>query len=209
MDEKINEYLEYAKKVGDRRKLYKNVSERYGIRRAVYPGSHVDITPSLYIPDVTYIDTFKGSVKFFREIASIHKYISIHKNYTEECKITFIGRNYEERLDIPKAEMIISQYAGFVGHATKRYLKDNGILLCNDSHGDATLAYFDDDYEFIGVVNSNYEIVETGLNKYFNFAKPAEIDINKVRNTMKGPKYKYRPGNYLFKLKPRSPINDL
>lgn len=52
-------------------------------------------------------------------------------------------------------DLIISQYAGFVGQATKVYLKKGGILLCNDSHGDATLAYCDSDYEFVGVINLN------------------------------------------------------
>ncbi len=41
---------------------------------------------------------------------------------------------------IEPVDLIISQYAGFVGQETKRYLKEGGILLCNDSHGDATLA---------------------------------------------------------------------
>jgi hypothetical protein len=32
-----------------------------------------------------------------------------------------------------------------VAQATKQFLKVGGILLCNDSHGDATLVRFDED----------------------------------------------------------------
>jgi hypothetical protein len=36
--------------------------------------------------------------------------------------------------------------------ATKQFLKLGGIILCNGSHGDATLARFDEDFKFIGIV---------------------------------------------------------
>jgi len=62
-------------------------------------------------------------------------------------------------LEIDPVDLIISQYAGFVGQATKKYLKTGGILLCNDSHGDATLARFDHDFEFIGVMGMDNKII--------------------------------------------------
>jgi hypothetical protein len=36
-------------------------------------------------------------------------------------------------LDVEPVDLIISQYAGFVGQATKKYLNTGGILLCNDN----------------------------------------------------------------------------
>lgn len=39
--------------------------------------------------------------------------------------------------------------------------------MCNDSHGDATLARFDEDFEFIGVIGKNNKIIDTKLDDYF------------------------------------------
>jgi len=190
-----------ASKIGDRQELYRLVAEEYNIKSALYPGSHIDISASLVISDVTYIDNFKGAIKFFNNLDNIKQYINKNKVYTEEANITFYGKDYTYPLDIKKVDLIISQYAGFVGQASKKYLKTSGILLCNDSHGDATLAYLDSDYELIGVIDSNLRIESNNLDKYFKFKKEKPIDINKVYTLMKGPKYAYQPSNYIFKIK--------
>lgn len=98
-------------------------------------------------------------------------------------------------------DLIISQYGGFVGQATKSYLKKGGILLCNDSHGDATLAYCDEDYAFIGIVDSQNQISRTNLDYYFKLPKEKAIDSDIVKNKMKGLKYKKTANNYLFEKK--------
>ncbi len=60
MNNHINQYLDYIQKIGDRKDLYKLVANKFKVTRALYPGSHIDISPSLVIPDVTYIDNYKG-----------------------------------------------------------------------------------------------------------------------------------------------------
>lgn len=194
----IQEYKEYTKKVGNRKNLYKVVVEEYEIQSAVYPGSHIDITPSLLIPKVTYIDNFKGAIKFFKNKNDIENYLEENKKYSTSCEIDFIGQDYREDLNLKKVDLIISQYAGFVGQDTKEYLKKGGILLCNDSHGDATLAYEDPDYEFIGIIQSGNKIQKSKLRNYFKLPKDREIDIKKVKAEMKGPKYKKKAQNYFF-----------
>ncbi len=195
----IEEYENYANKIGDRRDLYRSVMKRYSVKAALYPGSHIDIAPSLVIEDVTYVDKFKGASKFFKQIEVIQSYIETNKEYIESPKIKYIDIDYSKLTLNYKVDLIISQYAGFVGQETKKYLKDGGILLCNDSHGDATLAYTDDEYEFIGVAEPDGNIKTVDLDAYFKFAKNKSIDVNKVRETMKGPKYKKTVANYLFK----------
>jgi hypothetical protein len=101
-------------------------------------------------------------------------------------------------LDLEPVDLIVSQYAGFVGQATKKYLKTGGILLCNDSHVDATLSYFDDDFEFVGVIVNN-RIIDTNLENYFTMPKGKDIDLIKVKEKMKGPKYVSSVENYLFR----------
>jgi hypothetical protein len=197
----LKEFKEYKSKIGDRISIYSLVAKKYNIKRALYPGSHIDISPSMVIPEVTYVDNFKGAIKFFEDIRDIEKYVNRNKEYQEMCNIIFIGTDYNNELNINKVDIIISQYAGFVGQATKRYLKEDGILLCNDSHGDATLAYLDEDYILVGVFDQHNNISTKQLEKYFVFKNGRQIDENKVRSTMKGPKYEIQATNYIFKLK--------
>lgn len=197
----VQQFIEYKDKTGDRKALYKSVAMEFSIKSAVYPGSFIDISPSLVIPSMTYIDNFKGAVKFFNSIDSIKEYVEENKEYEEPSRINFIGGDYTEHLEIDESDLIISQYAGFVGEATKYLLKKGGILLCNDSHGDATLAYLDDGFEFIGIVNSKNIIERTNLDRYFTLPGGKSVDIGKVRLKMKGPKYSLNAGNYLFRKK--------
>ncbi|MDY0318256.1 MAG: hypothetical protein RBQ64_06785, partial [Candidatus Izemoplasmatales bacterium] len=129
----------------------------------------------------------------------INNYLVNKKIYSEKPDFEFIYDDYYSQLKIEPVDMIISQFAGFVGQATKEYLKKNGILLANDSHGDATLAYMDDDFDFIGVVLEDDEITKTNLSKYFTFKRKNNIDIDKVIKTMKGPKYQIQAKSYIFR----------
>lgn len=195
----IKEYSEYANKIGDRKSLYKTVTQEYNIKIAAYPGSHIDIAPSLIIPRVTYIDNFKGAIKFFKDIVKIKEYIDKNKEYKEESEIEFIGQDYRNPLMVKKVDLLISQYAGFVGQDTKEILKVGGILLANDSHGDASLAYLDEDFEFIGVINERNEIKYTDLSKYFILPRKKHVKSEQVKEKMKGLNYKLKADNYLFR----------
>lgn len=139
----IETYQDYANKIGNRIPLYQAVAKEFAIKTALYPGSHIDIAPSMLIPKVTYVDNFKGAISFFKDKAAIKEYIEGNKQYNDPCEIDFLGQDYAQALAIEQVDLIISQYAGFVGQQTKGLLKIGGILLCNDSHGDATLARFD------------------------------------------------------------------
>lgn len=198
-DKIIETYEDYSNKIGDRKSLYKEVVKEYNIKSAVYPGSHIDIAPSMVIPKVIYIDNFKGAIKFFKEIDKIEDYINAKKEYSEKCYLSFIAEDYREEINIDKVDLIISQFAGFVGQDTKEHLKIGGILLANDSHGDATLAYKDDDFELIAIAKNNHKIVTKDLDKYFKLAKDKVIDTALVKRTMKGLKYTLRADNYIFR----------
>ncbi|WP_143103183.1 hypothetical protein [Halolactibacillus miurensis] len=175
------------------------VAKKYSITSALYPGSHIDIAPSLVIPQVRYVDNFRGAIKFFTNIDKIKKHIDENSEYEEACDIAFIGQDYTGELNIAPVDLIISQFAGFVGQATKKYLKTGGILLCNDSHGDATLAKFDQDFAFIGVVGTHHRIINTKLNDYFVLPRNKEVDLTKVKEKMKGPTYALTAENYIFR----------
>ncbi len=194
----IATYLAYTNKIGNRKAIYKVVADKFNVKTALYAGSHIDISPSLLIPTVIYVDNFKETVKFFKDLEKINVYIETNKTYPQKSSIQFFNQDYNAPLKIDKVDLIISQYAGFVGQATKDKLKSGGILLCNDSHGDATLARFDRDFQFIGVIDHNNDIVSDNLDEYFTLSKDKEIDLNIVKEKMKGLKYQVIAENYLF-----------
>lgn len=194
----ITEYLIYTEKTGMRRNLYKLVQKEFKIKSAIYPGSFIDIDPSLFIEDVTYIDNFKKSITFFENKNLLLDYLNKNKEYNKSVTLNFVFEDYIKVKDLNPVDLLISQYAGFVGQATKQFLKTGGILLCNDSHGDATLAHLDKDYKLIATINNSI-IDYNNLDEYFILSKNREIDINFVRNKMKGLKYKKNPQNYIFK----------
>ncbi|MEJ6528895.1 MULTISPECIES: hypothetical protein [unclassified Exiguobacterium] len=191
-------YEAYAQKIGDRKRVYKTIARTFDVKRALYPGSHVDIAPSFVIPHVIYVDSFKGTIRFFKHLETVQELMDKRKEYDEPCTIEFFGQDYTQPLDIEPVDLIISQYAGLVGQATKHYLKPGGILLCNDSHGDATLARFDEGFELIAVMGRANELVQAGLNEYFQLPKGKVVDIAEVKKTMKGPRYTKQAENYVF-----------
>ena len=199
MPDRLSEFKKYQAYIGDRTGLYKTIASHFKVVSALYPGSHIDVMPSFVIPDVTYIDNFKGTVKFFKEMEAVQLMVEKNKQYKQNCQIRFVDGDYREALDIEQVDLLISQFAGFVGQETKKYLKEGGILLCNDSHGDATLAFLDEDFELIGVVNSKNRIETKNLDQYFEFARKRPIDGGKVKKSMKGPNYKVKADNYIFR----------
>lgn len=199
MEDVVREYEDYQDKIGKRVDLYREISNRFGISKALYPGSHIDISPSFVIPEVVYVDNFRRTIKFFRNLDSIKTWIDKNKEYDRNCDISFFGQDYSAELNIEPVDLIISQYAGFVGQATKKYLKVGGVLLCNDSHGDATLSRFDDDFKFIGIIDENNLFSDSDLDKYFIMPKGKTVNLIKVKENMCGPKYSKTAPNYIFR----------
>lgn len=194
-------YISYQKSIGDRKNLYQAMVKYFHIERALYPGSHIDIVPSFFIPDVTYVDSYKGAKSFFKDIELVKSFILKHKTYKKQSHINFFGQDYHQDLKIDDVDLVISKHAGFVSKAAKKYLKTGGILLANDSHGDATLAYLDNDFEFIGVIDNKYQFNQDHLEKYFKFKRQREIPLDQVLQKMRGPKYSVQAENYLFRKK--------
>ena len=152
------------------------------------------------IMSITFILTSTLPIQAELDLNNEEKeYIEKNKKYPDTHKINFLGQDYTLPLDIEPVDLIISQYAGFVGQATKHYLKMNGILLCNDSHGDATLARFDESFEFIGIIDEKNRIQCNELERYFILPKQKTVNLQAVKETMKGPKYTLPAENYVFR----------
>ena len=144
-------YQQYYKNRNfERLALFQRISEKYGSRNVLYPGSFVHITPSFVFPRAVYVDSDKRAAKFFRDRV-IYNFIDQQKQYQEEAQFVFhqadFSQGFNEREE--SFDMLLSQYAGFISESCKKYLKTGGILVVNNSHGDASLASSDRDYEFI------------------------------------------------------------
>jgi len=63
--------------------------------------------------------------------------------------------------EAPLFDLLISSYAGFVSRAGKDFTRQGGLLLANNSHGDASLAFVDsNDWKLVGVLVPVVEAAE-------------------------------------------------
>ena len=198
-------YDKYYSGRGDERLgLFKLVAETFKVERALYAGSFVHVTPSFVIPDVVYVDSDKQAKKAFAEMPLILDFLKRRKEYEGDPKVTFHASSYIKAFDETEKsfDLLISQYAGFVSQHCKRYLKIGGILLVNNSHGDASMAHLDEDYRFMGAINHRndcYKLTTENLESYF-VPKKADLEITKefLEKHQRGIGYVKTGSVYLF-----------
>jgi hypothetical protein len=184
--------------------LFRALNDKFNIEKVFYPGSHVHIAPSLIFPRVTYADAFRNTYKFFENVET-YEYIKDNKEYSAEPTIRFYQQDYNKPFPALDKEfdLIISQYAGFVGQAAKPYLKKGGLLVVNNSHGDASMASLDPDFELIAVYNrktdDQFNITDVNLEEYLIPKKGILPTREQLLKSMKGIAYTKSPSGYLFR----------
>jgi len=105
---------------------------------------------------------------------------------------------------------MFSFYSGFISQSCKKYLKDGGILICNNSHGDASIAYSDTDYALVSVIKrnvDNFRKTEKNLSEYFKKKDGNPIDKDKVIKRMVGENFTKKGYAYVFRYQ-KTPKND-
>ncbi len=197
---------EFINKQFERKELFEALQAKYNFERALYPGSYVHVTPSFYIPKVVYVDSFKKADTFFKDRETVTAFIENNKAYPGSPTFDFIFSDYARPLDLEadSFDLLISQWAGPISQRCKRYLKPGGLLLANNSHADAGIAYLDPDYQLEAVVNNSrgkFTISETDLDAYFIPKKDKEISLDFLLASGKGIGYTKTAENYLFKLR--------
>ncbi|AKB85258.1 hypothetical protein [Methanococcoides methylutens] len=188
----------------ERADLFESLQTRFNIKRALYPGSFAHVTPSFFIPEVTYVDTDPRAKKFFEQKDAVADLISKKKTYDKDTVLHFIASDYSGPLNLKEKsfDLLISQYAGFVSQECKKYLKVDGILLANNSHGDAGMAFIDDDYELIAAIDvksGKYHITDRELGSYFFPKKQIPVTKEYLRELGKGIGYTKTANSYLFR----------
>ncbi len=188
---------------GDRRRLFSAVHAEVGGSSVLYPGSYVDIAPSMVFPDVTYVDVDKRARSFFGDDAGIQSILRTN-GVDDRPGIRFIHADYTSDLDLPTAsfDLLVSLYAGFVSEFCTQYLKIGGALLVAPSHGDVAMASIDDRYELIGTVKSvsgDYRITFDDLDSYLVPKADVTITRDSLHDSGRGIAYTRSAFAYLFR----------
>lgn len=130
-----------------------------GSATVLYPGSFVDIGPSVWFDDVAYVDTDRRAARFFAQPGGVARLVTAKRSAAGAPpgpgpEMRFHGMDYRTRLPVADGsiDLLISLYAGFVSEHCARYLRPGGLLLANNSHGDASLASLDHRYALFGVI---------------------------------------------------------
>lgn len=183
--------------------LFEEIKKKYNPKRVLYPGCFVHITPSLVFSDVTYVDSLRNTDKFFKS-EDVGLFIDNNKRYAGKTKLKFYHQDYTNPLEEKKEsfDVVFSLYGGFVGQAVKKYLKSGGILVCNDSHGDASMASIDSDYQLVAVYDiiqdDKVSISDNDLERYL-IPKRKQISKDELLKTMRGVPFTKSPSGYIFK----------
>lgn len=189
---------------GDERiPLFRKLKELYQPRKGLYPGSFLHITPSFFIPDMTYVDMDRRFPGFFNN-PEVMSFISRHKDYARSPEITAIHKDYTKDLGLENTsfDILFSFYAGFVSRYCSQYLRPGGYLVTNDSHGDASLAFLNPEYTLSAVVKRNgnrFSISEKNLPDYFQKKNGQAIDKEKILAKMRGGGYAQTAWAYIFR----------
>ncbi len=129
------------------------MGEAVELTRVLYPGSFVDIAPSLVFPSVTYVDTDRRAEQFFADVDGASEIVAANATDDRPRSFTFMARDYRDDLALTEQsfDLLVSLYAGFISEHCTNYLRIGGSLLINSSHCDAAMASIDQRYRLITV----------------------------------------------------------
>jgi len=150
--------------------IFNSLAQTYEIKKVVYPGSFIHISPSFSFEDVTYIDVYDNIDEFFTE-PDIKKYLNLHKIYKNDTKMTFYHKSYTEVMG--SYDLIISSNSGSISIDCKHLMKKGSLLLVNNGHSDADNAFEDDDYNYLGFFKFS------GNKEHISFIIEGERECNK------------------------------
>jgi len=204
MSPTIDMYHEYhIGKQDERLELFERLVERYDVRSALYPGSFVHVTPSFVIPTVVYVDSDKRARRFFADPETV-AFVARHRAYGEEPAIRFHFGDYAAGFPEPDRsfDLLISQYAGFVSRACKRYLQVGGRLVANNSHGDASMALIDPDFVLDAVYNRHgerFSLTSDELDTYMIPKRGRQPTETELETTRRGIAFTRSAAGYVFR----------
>ena len=187
---------------GDRMRLFAAIRAAVGGETVLYPGSFVDVAPSMVFPSVTYVDVEKRTPGFFADGDGIKEIIT-SAGGSPSAAVRFVHADYRDELEllVQSFDLLVSLYAGFVSEYCTDYLEIGGRLLVAPSHGDAAMASIDPRYELSGVVESrrgDYRVRTGNLEAYVVPKTPVLVTPAMLHERGRGIAYTKSPFAYLF-----------
>ena len=200
-------YADYvARHPEDRSRLFEAVSHAVDADSVLYPGSYIDIAPSIHFDDVTYIDTDRRAARFFAQRDAVHQVVARHRTTTGSSRPFYVEFHHlDYTTDLPVADesidLLISLYAGFISEYCTRYVRIGGHLLVNSSHGDAAMASIDPRWRLAAVVNrrdDRYHVSTERLDDYLIPKRGTPPTHDELHQLGRGIAYTRTAAAYLF-----------
>jgi SAM-dependent methyltransferase len=200
---------------GERAALLKAVAVAFPeVVRVLYPGCWVDVSASFVWPHVTYVDNDKAAARFFADTASVDALIETHHDdvggHNKARTWEWVPHDYTAA-SLPVGEpgsfdALLSFYAGPVTHSCARFVRPGGIIVANDSHGDAGVAAVTDGLRLVAVVlqsgQRTYSVTTSALSKYMVPKKAADVGLSRdeLLARGKGVPFTVPAAAYVFKV---------
>ncbi len=201
-------YRAYVTHPADRVALFGTIADwRGSTARVLYPGSYVDIAPSVRFADVTYVDTDKRAARFFAQHEAVERLVRAERvaarAHDQPLSLRFHHQDYREPLDEPAGsfDLLVSLYAGFISEHCTDALAVGGTLLANPSHGDAAMASIDPRYRLSGVLvarDGAYRVVAKDLDAYLVPKRDDPVTVESLHASGRGVAYTKSAFAYLF-----------
>lgn len=202
-------HAQYEGRIGDRGPLFGALAAAFPTATTVlYPGSYVDIAPSIWFDDVTYVDLDRRAARFFGQGEAVVDLVVQRRRAAaaddrRTPRVSFQHQDYRTELPLPDGafDLLVSLYAGFISEHCTRHLRLGGTLLVNPSHGDAAMASIDPRYRLDAVVTSRgagYRISSDDLDTYLVPRKPQAITAETLHRSGRGIAYTRAAFAYVF-----------
>ncbi len=206
-------WTSYCDSIGDRSGLFLAVARAWAPTRALYPGSYLDLSPSVAIASVVYVDTDRRAARFFADQALVAAELEGRAQDGAGTDVQFLHADYTGALPLTDGsfDLLISLYAGPVWDHCRRYLEPGGLLLANASHGDAGLAALDPSLHLVAAVQHRdgvYRLDTSNLESYLVPKKPANADADLIRRQGRGIAYTKPAFAYVFRSAKGTPAGE-
>ena len=195
-------WVTYQSVIGDRSSLFAAIRDAWSPSTALYLGSYVDLSPSTAIPAVTYVDSDRRAARFFDDRELVADQL---RGRSDPGAVTeFLCMDYTAELPLAPGsfDLLISLYAGPVWDSGSRFLAPGGLLLANNSHGDASLAALDPRLSLEAAVKADgdgYRLDRAELDTYLIPKSPLHADPDRIRSQGRGIGFTKTAFAYVFR----------
>ncbi|WP_396667196.1 hypothetical protein [Microbacterium sp. R86528] len=197
----------YRDSIGDRSGLFEGLVDRWPVDCALYLGSYVDLSPSVAIAAVTYVDVDRRAARFFADAQRVAADLQGRARPGAATEVKFLDADFTAPLAVAarSVDLIISLFTGPCWDECERYLRAGGLFLANASHGDASLAALDARLTLVAAATHRdgvYRWNTHDLDRYLVPKKPAAATAEAIRAAGRGIAYTRPAFAYLFRYEP-------